>query len=213
MDKSMSYTVNDWSLWEFPRERIPRVHIEFPLSSLISRFHLTRNFSRLIVPLTSENFIWKELIFTVKFIQEGWWFPKEIKWREICYVSIVIELYLYYTSLLKKHTPGFPCRCLSMWRRLFSTHFYFSSTLTPRQIAWAPVRRQGHNLEDNRHCRHKVFGRRDDNWCSEFFPASSSLGWLDGLPSLCLCHSSKISPLFWCSKCGWHKELHIPWRH
>lgn len=55
------------------------------------------------------------------------------------------------------------CRYLNMWKRWFSTNFYFSFTLTPRQVAWAPVRRQDHNSEDNHHCRHKVFGQRDDN--------------------------------------------------
>lgn len=64
------------------RERIPRIHTEFPLSSLTSRLHLTRNFIRLIVSLASENLTWKDLISVVKSIQRRWWFPREIKLRQ-----------------------------------------------------------------------------------------------------------------------------------
>lgn len=66
----MDYMIDDYA--DFPRERIPRVHTEFPLSSLISRFHLTGDFIRQLVPLTYESFTQKDLISVVKSIQRGW---------------------------------------------------------------------------------------------------------------------------------------------
>lgn len=148
------------------RERIPRIHTEFPLSSLTSRLHLTRNFIRLIVSLASENLTWKDLISVVKSIQRGRWFPREIKLRQTAQVSVVTELSLL-TPCLKKYTPRLPCRYLNMWRKQFPTNFSFLlhlvKCLTLRQVAWVSVRRQDRSSKDNHHCRHKVCGHRDDN--------------------------------------------------